>query len=418
MKKNVFDKDTVNKQLVLLSDYLENQRSAKITLLSYLEKVSAYISNVNSTEGTESLVSCLNNVQDIFDNIKNNIDKLIELKLFIENISNSSSLNVIDFEKYNNQIIELEEKIKTTNTSYNTFMDTLTSISLIDFGELTYKKMEPNINSKIDENVPPTQVVLEGIHSLEAFEKMLENIETESTVSIVEELQTNSTVENSENSSVEEDFTESPNEDIQVDINTALVTDTPSTTEESISETTTETIENKETISTTDIEESTNKTIENDNNEEPSLGETYDTEEASIQKSIETKLLEKTLFIDYESNIAVLPYSIFDLEAVFSDNPENYSSINDIIEKEYTVSLDDYTNNSISRFKQTFRLAKEKSKLSFFESLSYANKLLFESEVEPIIIAACESVHELDCYLECLNNDTISSFNCFKIIDN
>ena len=148
MKKIVFDKGTVNEQLVLLSKHLETQRNAKKSLLSYLEKVSEYISNENITEDSEALVSCLNSVQDIFDNIKNITDKLIELRLFLENISKSTSLNVIDFEKYNTQFIELEENIKRTNTSYNNFMENLVSLNLIDFSELEYEKLEPTIIEK------------------------------------------------------------------------------------------------------------------------------------------------------------------------------------------------------------------------------------------------------------------------------
>ena len=436
MKKNVFDKGTVNEQLVLLSKHLETQRNAKKSLLSYLEKVSEYISNENITEDSEALVSCLNSVQDIFDNIKNITDKLIELRLFLENISKSTSLNVIDFEKYNTQFIELEENIKRTNTSYNNFMENLVSLNLIDFSELEYEKLEPTIIEKtIDNNttVNYQPVALEGIHSLEAFEKMIETIsETEANLENEDINNTTETTVNEINNSSNniETINVVPVENTNIETtenidsketeisNTSIVTEETIDTVEKITSIT----ENSETtnLKTQDESFTTEDIVEEPNTIENAIEEIENIdnkENVTNRESVTTNFLEKTLFINYKSNTAILPYSLFDLEEAFSENPEKYSSINDIIKKEYTVSLDDYTNNSISRFKQTFKLAKEKSHLPFFKSLSYANRLFFESDVEPIIIAACDSIHELDCYLEYLNNDFTTPFNCFNIIN-
>lgn len=436
MKKNVFDKGTVNEQLVLLSKHLETQRNAKKSLLSYLEKVSEYISNENITEDSEALVSCLNSVQDIFDNIKNITDKLIELRLFLENISKSTSLNVIDFEKYNTQFIELEENIKRTNTSYNNFMENLVSLNLIDFSKLEYEKLEPTIIEKtIDNNttVNYQPVALEGIHSLEAFEKMIETIsETEANLENEDINNTTETtvneINNSSNNIETINVVPVENTNIEttenIDSKETEISNTSIVTEETIDtvEKNTSIIENSETtnLKTQDESFTTEDIVEEPNTIENAIEEIENIdnkENVTNRESVTTNFLEKTLFINYKSNTAILPYSLFDLEEAFSENPEKYSSINDIIKKEYTVSLDDYTNNSISRFKQTFKLAKERSHLSFFESLSYANRLFFESDVEPIIIAACDSIHELDCYLEYLNNDFTTPFNCFNIIN-
>ena len=368
MVKNVFNKNTVEEQYVLLSNLLEGQRKIKKILLTYLEKVSEHISNTDNSEYSESLVSCLSNVQSLIDNIKLNIDKLIELKLFIDNISNSNSLNIIDFEKYKNQFIDLTEKINSTNMSYNTFMENLTAIPAIDFSNLEYEKID----------IPTT----------------LENIENEL-------YETTNSNENKEEIITEN--TENKISEISGTNNSTNITEeiTENNTENTI-------VENSE--ETVIIEESASENIENEISKMP--------ETSNSDESNKTNFIEKTLLINYKTDIAILPYSLFDLEEYFSENPEKYSSISDIIEKEYTVSLKDYKNNSISRFKETFKLARDKNHFSFFEALNYANKLKSETEVEPIIIAACESVHELDCYLECLYNDSITSFNCFNIITN
>ncbi|MBQ7410696.1 MAG: hypothetical protein IJW20_04875 [Clostridia bacterium] len=437
MQKCVFDKNTVNEQLVLLSNMLENQREIKKTLLSYLEKVSDHISNTTNTENSEALVSCLSNVQEIFDNIKSNIDKLIELKLFIENISKSTSLNIIDFEKYYNQFIELSEKIETTNNSYNDFMHKLTSIPSIDFSGLNYKKSETLNNLKTEE----LENKLENKEEIEtSAKKVIEenNVGTENVIeTIVKEnevvVKENITEIESviEETTVIEDITET--EPIIEAVVEESVTKTEPvietsveqpTTEETSIEASTEKAQEKTVVEEYQKEEekSVEKSVENIPETETLTDEvveenTTGTKPVIVENDSEINFAEKTLLIDNEAQIAILPYSLLDLEDFFSENPEKYSSINDIIEKEYTVSLDNYENTSISRFKQTFKLAKEKSNLSFFESLNYANKLLFENQVKPIIIAACSTIDELESYLDCLNNDVLEKFDYFTIID-
>lgn len=437
MQKCVFDKNTVNEQLVLLSNMLENQREIKKTLLSYLEKVSDHISNTTNTENSEALVSCLSNVQEIFDNIKSNIDKLIELKLFIENISKSTSLNIIDFEKYYNQFIELSEKIETTNNSYNDFMKKLTSIPSIDFSGLNYKKPETLNNLKTEE----LENKLENKEEIETSAKEVieeNNVGTENVIeTIVKEnevvVKENITEIESviEETTVIEDITET--EPIIEAVVEESVTKTEPvietsveqpTTEETSIKASTEKAQEKTVVEEYQKEEekSVEKSVENIPETETLTDEvveenTTGTKPVIVENDSEINFAEKTLLIDNEAQIAILPYSLLDLEDFFSENPEKYSSINDIIEKEYTVSLDNYENTSISRFKQTFKLAKEKSNLSFFESLNYANKLLFENQVKPIIIAACSTIDELESYLDCLNNDVLEKFDYFTIID-
>ncbi len=478
MVKNVFNKNTVEEQYVLLSNLLEGQRKIKKILLTYLEKVSEHISNTDNSEYSEALVSCLSNVQSLFDNIKLNIDKLIELKLFIDNISNSNSLNIIDFEKYKNQFIDLTEKINSTNMSYNTFMENLTAIPAIDFSNLEYEKIDipttlENIENELYEttnsNENKEEIITENTeneiseisgtnNSTNITEEITENntentmVEnSEKSVSIEETTSKNTEFENSETSetnnstNVSEEIIENNTEDaisenseksVSIEETTSKNTEFENSetsetnnstnvseeiiennTEDAISENSEETtetntentiVENSE--ETVIIEESASENIENEISKMP--------ETSNSDESNKTNFIEKTLLINYKTDIAILPYSLFDLEEYFSENPEKYSSISDIIEKEYTVSLKDYKNNSISRFKETFKLARDKNHFSFFEALNYANKLKSETEVEPIIIAACESVHELDCYLECLYNDSITSFNCFNIITN
>ena len=127
-------------------------------------------------------------------------------------------------------------------------------------------------------------------------------------------------------------------------------------------------------------------------------------------------LNENVLLVSEKNKNVVLPYSTVELELFFSDHPEKYSSIQDIVDKEYTLPLKYYKHAAISRFKEAFYLARKKSKLSFLKSLSLANEVFFNSNLNPAIITACRNVDELYIYLSCLDDNALDKFNCFKIV--
>ncbi len=127
-------------------------------------------------------------------------------------------------------------------------------------------------------------------------------------------------------------------------------------------------------------------------------------------------LNENVLLVSEKNKNVVLPYSTVELEIFFSDHPEKYSSIQDIVDKEYTLPLKYYKHAAISRFKEAFYLARKKSKLSFIKALSLANEVFFNSNLNPAIITACRNVDELYIYLSCLDDNTLDKFNCFKIV--
>lgn len=127
-------------------------------------------------------------------------------------------------------------------------------------------------------------------------------------------------------------------------------------------------------------------------------------------------LNENVLLVSEKNKNVVLPYSTVELEIFFSDHPEKYSSIQDIVDKEYTLPLKYYKHAAISRFKEAFYLARKKSKLSFLKSLSLANEVFFNSNLNPAIITACKNVDELYIYLSCLDDNALDKFNCFKIV--
>ena len=55
------------------------------------------------------------------------------------------------------------------------------------------------------------------------------------------------------------------------------------------------------------------------------------------------------------------------------------------------------------------------SKQSFFKALDLAFELMLQYKLNPIIIAACKNLEELDIYLDCLEEDELFDFRCFNI---
>ena len=43
---------------------------------------------------------------------------------------------------------------------------------------------------------------------------------------------------------------------------------------------------------------------------------------------------------------------------------------------------------------------------------------MFQSNLNPAIIAACKSLKELDIYLDCLDENELDKFSCFNIVYN
>jgi hypothetical protein len=125
---------------------------------------------------------------------------------------------------------------------------------------------------------------------------------------------------------------------------------------------------------------------------------------------------ENTLFISAMQEKVILPYSILELEDTLKNNPDKYSSIQDIIDKDYTLPFNTYKNHAISRFKEAFKLMKNKEKKSVIDSFNFGMDLLFNYSLHPAIITACKNLDELNIYLDYLKNNETDKFNCFNII--
>ena len=75
-----------------------------------------------------------------------------------------------------------------------------------------------------------------------------------------------------------------------------------------------------------------------------------------------------------------------------------------------------YKSPVISRFKESYKLMRNKEKSPLSDAISLGFELMFRSDIHPAIITACESLDDLDVYLDYLDSDGKMNFNCFKII--
>lgn len=122
-----------------------------------------------------------------------------------------------------------------------------------------------------------------------------------------------------------------------------------------------------------------------------------------------------TLIISEKEQKAYLPYFYSEIEYIYQTSNNQYQTLQDVINKLYIVPLNRFKNSAISRFKESFHLIRDKEKGSITKALDLGLELMFKYELNPIIIAACRTLDELDIYLDCLEENELYDFTCFKI---
>ena len=131
----LIDQNVINNELKVLNNILQQQRKLKKTLILYLEKISDCIYMAKEPQDLNLLISYINTIKKSFENIKSNINEIIELKNYLENITKFDYLETSYFEKYNNKYLNLFEKISNDNIYYYSFMETILKHVKIEFPE-------------------------------------------------------------------------------------------------------------------------------------------------------------------------------------------------------------------------------------------------------------------------------------------
>ena len=57
-----------------------------------------------------------------------------------------------------------------------------------------------------------------------------------------------------------------------------------------------------------------------------------------------------------------------------------------------------------------------KEKKSKKQAILLGLELMFEFNLHPAIITACQNLEQLDIYLDCLEDNELEKFSCFKVI--
>lgn len=122
----------------------------------------------------------------------------------------------------------------------------------------------------------------------------------------------------------------------------------------------------------------------------------------------------RTLLISEEKKKTFLPYTINDLCAKYDST--KYNTIQELIEKEYTVPNEYYHYPMFSRFKEGYKLIKEKERGTAKKAIDLGFELMFNFNLNPPIITACKNLEELNIYLDCLEENELNKFSCFDIV--
>ena len=120
-----------------------------------------------------------------------------------------------------------------------------------------------------------------------------------------------------------------------------------------------------------------------------------------------------TLTISQEEGKVYLPYRLEDIK---NEAKKVDISVEELIQKKYIVPIRTYSNSIISRYNEAYKLMIEKEKKSVFKAMSLGMELMFEFNLHPAIISACRNLEELDVYLDCLDDNELEKFTCFKIV--
>lgn len=150
------------------------------------------------------------------------------------------------------------------------------------------------------------------------------------------------------------------------------------------------------------------------------LTEIYAYEDGLVFEIDEEKVIENnlednnTLVISEEEGKVYLPYSKDDIKNEVLQNKG--TKISEVIEEKYILPLDKYKNSMRARFREGYNLMYRKEGKSKKSAIMLGIELMFETNLHPAIISACKNLEELDIYLDCLEDNELEKFSCFKII--
>lgn len=122
-----------------------------------------------------------------------------------------------------------------------------------------------------------------------------------------------------------------------------------------------------------------------------------------------------TLLISEVQGIVKLPYTVKEVQEILKNKDYRYKDENDVIKNMFTRLFSDYKFQTISRYNETMKLARERENYGLIDSITLALEMMKKKYLHPAIISACKSLNELDVYLDCLDKNEVDDFKIFKI---
>lgn len=172
----------------------------------------------------------------------------------------------------------------------------------------------------------------------------------------------------------------------------------------------------QENLALNNIQNSIENIVESIEPAENKKAENIEQIKSDVYKLVSTVEDNDTLLISAKEEKIFLPYTVNDLKAYLVEYPDEYKSLSDVVNQEYIVSIDKYRNQTISRFKEMYCLMRDIEMKSIIESFRKAVGIMFDTRVNPAIIAACKSEEQINNYLYCLDRNDLASFKDFKIV--
>lgn len=421
LKTNI---DINKKQKLIILNYMQNfANSTNLIDLTATNTVMTYLDNLKKTVNF-----CNENISLLENNI-NNIDKLIsETK---SNTDDSSSIiKSFNTEYVQSRKIILDNSLKVANL--------LSEIS--EKSEFTFIKGISSISeSELSAETIADSTVLSAVQKIAKKKEISE----EPVLNNTSDINTSNTVDNISN--ISESISSEANTDKTSEFSIASDSDNTVFTPNILldiankmnkinapNSTQTTNLEQKDNIVNDPIEPVTSNNIAEINNEVSNITNISKISNNELQNNSNLSAVqnntpatnaepnkdyeENTLVVSEISKTVVLPYNIKELEETLSVQPHKYSSIDEIIEKQYTLPISQFKNPFISRFKEAFRLMRNREHTSITEAFELGLELMFNYNLHPAIIAACKNLDELDIYLDYLESGEQSKFHCFKIL--
>ena len=138
---------------------------------------------------------------------------------------------------------------------------------------------------------------------------------------------------------------------------------------------------------------------------------------AVIVDSLALDKNSSVLKISEKEKKVYLPYSAKELSEYLNRYPDQYSSLEDVIEKEFILPSDFYLKHPVvARFREAYALIRDRESKTVLDAIKFAVDLMFRYNLNPAIIAACKTQEQLENYLSCLDNNKLDEFSNFEII--